>query len=67
MGSREDVNLWKGCGYRPHGDRAFIRDRMAEALEEGMQEESVTRFLPNDVEWEEQGVVAERHLVAGSG
>ena len=49
LGFREDVNLWKGRGYRSMGTVAFIRDRMAEAQEEGVQEESVTWFLLNDV------------------
>ena len=50
LGFREDVNLWKGCGYRSMGTVAFIRDRMGEAQEEGVHEESVTWFLLNDVE-----------------
>ena len=36
------------------GTVAFIRDRMTEAQEEGVQEESVTWFLLKDVEREDQ-------------
>jgi hypothetical protein len=54
LGFREDVNLWKGRGYRPMGTVAFIRDRMAAAEEEGVQEESVTWFLLKDVEREQE-------------